>query len=108
MHQKNADITILEVEGDLDLYNTHLLKKAFTEIIANNTKKLILHVSDLTYIDSCGVGTLIYIYSTALKEGVKMIISGLHGQPYKVIELTKLTSFFPFAKSIDEARKKLE
>jgi anti-sigma B factor antagonist len=60
------------------------------------------------YIDSSGIGALIYITSTIKKMNLKLAITNVKGSVKKVIELTKLTGFFPILPSLEEAVKSME
>jgi anti-sigma B factor antagonist len=65
-------------------------------------------MEDVEYIDSSGIGALIYISSTLKKMNLKLAITNIHGSVKKVIELTKLMSYFPIVATLDEAIKKIE
>ena len=41
--------------------------------------------------------------STSKKMNLKLAIASVHGSVKKVIELTKLTGYFPMANSVEEA-----
>jgi anti-sigma B factor antagonist len=62
-------------------------------------------MDDVEYIDSSGIGALIYITSTVKKMSLRLAITNVHGSVKKVIELTKLTNFFPITADLDEAVK---
>ena len=63
----------------------------------------IINLEQVDYIDSSGIGALIYICSTIKKMNLKLAISNIHGSVKKVIELTKLMGYFPIANSVEEA-----
>jgi len=52
--------------------------------------RFIINLENVDYIDSSGIGALIYICSTIRKLGLKLFITNIHGSVKKVIELTKL------------------
>ena len=87
--RKNGEVYIIDVNGEMDLYNSYKLKE------------LVMKMVD--YIDSSGIGALIYICSTIKKMNLKLYISNVHGSVKKVIELTKLMGYFPIANSVEEA-----
>ena len=73
------------------------------KIIEKNIKIFIINLEQVDYIDSSGIGALIYINSTIKKMNLKLAISNIHGSVKKVIELTKLMGYFPIANSVEEA-----
>ena len=73
------------------------------KMIEKNVKSFIINLEAVDYIDSSGIGALIYICSTIKKMNFKLSISNVHGSVKKVIELTKLMGYFPIANSVEEA-----
>ena len=63
----------------------------------------IINLEQVDYIDSSGIGALIYICSTIKKMNLKLSITNIHGSVKKVIELTKLMGYFPIANTVEEA-----
>ena len=101
--RKNGEIYIIDVNGEMDLYNSYKLKELVMKMIEKNVKLFVINLEQVDYIDSSGIGALIYICSTIKKMNLKLAISNIHGSVKKVIELTKLMSYFPIANSVDEA-----
>ena len=103
--RKNNEIYVVDVKGDMDLYNSYKLKDLIKKMIESNVKKIIINLGDVSYIDSSGIGALIHIYSTVKKMNYDIVFVNIHGSVKKVIELTKLTSYFPIVGSIEDAFK---
>ena len=98
--RKNGEIYIIDVNGEMDLYNSYKLKELVMKMLEKNVKNFIIN---LEQVDSSGIGALIYICSTMKKMNLKFAISNVHGSVKKVIELTKLMGYFPIANSVEEA-----
>ena len=101
--RKNGDVYIIDVNGEMDLYNSYKLKELVMKMIEKSVGLFIINLEQVDYIDSSGIGALIYICSTLKKLNLKLAISNIHGSVKKVIELTKLMGFFPIANSVEEA-----
>ena len=101
--RKNGEIYIIDVNGEMDLYNSYKLKELVMKMLEKNVKNFIINLDQVDYIDSSGIGALIYICSTMKKMNLKFAISNVHGSVKKVIELTKLMGYFPIANSVEEA-----
>ena len=101
--RKNGEIYIIDVNGEMDLYNSYKLKELVMKMLEKNVKNFIINLEQVDYIDSSGSGALIYICSTMKKMNLKFAISNVHGSVKKVIELTKLMGYFPIANSVEEA-----
>ncbi len=101
--RKNGDIYIIDVNGEMDLYNSYKLKELVMKMLEKSVKFFVINLEQVDYIDSSGIGALIYICSTVKKMNLKLAIASVHGSVKKVIELTKLTGYFPMANSVEEA-----
>ena len=106
--RKNDEIYIIDVLGEMDLYNSYKLKELIMKMIEKKIEKFIINMEEVEYIDSSGIGALIYITSTIKKMNLNLSITNVHGSVKKVIELTKLSSFFPIFPNLEEAIKSME
>jgi anti-sigma B factor antagonist len=98
---------IIDVNGEMDLYNSYKLKELVMKMLDKNVERFIINLENVDYIDSSGIGALIYICSTIKKMSRALFITNIHGSVKKVIELTKLMGYFPITPTIDEALKRL-
>ena len=101
--RKNGDVYIIDVTGEMDLYNSYKLKELVMKMLEKNVKNFVINLEQVDYIDSSGIGALIYICSTIKKMNLNLAIANMHGAVKQVIELTKLMGYFPIANSIEEA-----
>ncbi|MBO5237019.1 MAG: anti-sigma factor antagonist [Spirochaetaceae bacterium] len=101
--RKNGEVYIIDVNGEMDLYNSYKLKELVMKMLEKSVKSFVINLEQVDYIDSSGIGALIFICSTIKKMNLKLAISNVHGSVKKVIELTKLMGYFPMANSVEEA-----
>jgi anti-sigma B factor antagonist len=105
--RRSGEIYIIDVKGEMDLYNSHRLKELVMKMLEKDIKRFIINLDNVEYIDSSGIGALIYICSTIKKMDFRLVIANIHGSVKRVIELTKLMGYFPIARSLDEALKQV-
>jgi len=74
------------------------LKEALTK-----TQRIVLNLSDVTYIDSGGLGTLVGVYSSARSAGADIKLTGLGQRLRDVLQITKLATVFQVFDSEEEA-----
>ncbi len=106
--RKNGNNYIIDVNGEMDLYNSYKLKELVMKMLEKKVEHFIINLENVDYIDSSGIGALIYICSTIKKMNFRLIITNIHGSVKKVIELTKLMGYFPITNSIEEAILQME
>jgi anti-anti-sigma factor len=62
------DYHVISIPGELDLYNAEKLKETIGCELENESRPLIFDFSDLSYIDSSGIGVLLFIYGRLSKK----------------------------------------
>ena len=103
--RKDGEVYIIDVEGEMDLYNAYKLKELSISLLEKKASRFIINLQDVDYMDSSGIGALIFICSTIKKQNLKLALTNIHGSVKKVIELTKLTSYFPISATMEDALK---
>ena len=97
------NIQLLALEGDMDLYSATQVKEKVVSIWEAGGTRLLVDLTKLNYVDSSGIGVLLYVYTSSQKRGHTVVFCGAHGSVAKVIELTKLTGFLPLEQDREAA-----
>ncbi len=97
------DVVILDIAGEIDLYNAPEIKDIINGLIEEQNFNVIINLEKVTYIDSSGIGALISSLSNLKKYQGGLKIINVYASVRKVFELTKLTSFFDIYDSEEEA-----
>lgn len=103
--EKNS-VVILDIQGEIDLYNAPEIKDTIQKLIEEQKYNIIINLEKVSYIDSSGIGALISSLSNLKKYQGGLKIINVYASVKKVFELTKLTSFFEIYDSEDEALAK--
>ncbi|HZQ68902.1 MAG TPA: STAS domain-containing protein [Terriglobales bacterium] len=69
------------------------LRDTLKKLLAS-TRKLVLNLSGVTYIDSGGLGMLVGVYSSARSSGADIKLTGLGQKLRDVLQITKLVTVF--------------
>ncbi len=101
--KENNNIVILDIEGEIDLYNAPTLKDMIKKYMNEQKYNIIINLAKVSYIDSSGIGALISSLSNLKKYQGGLKITNVRGSVKKVFELTKLTNFFEIYEEEDEA-----
>jgi anti-sigma B factor antagonist len=90
-----AHVTILDVEGRIVLgEEIGHLRDAVRSLVANGTKKIILNLANVDYIDSSGVGELVGSFTTVRNAGGELKLMNLTQKVHDVLHVTKLYTVF--------------
>lgn len=87
--------TIFDVTGDIDLANSPTVRKALLkEIRDNRTPRVVMNLSNVRYIDSSGVASLVEGLKAARDVGSRFILFGLSTSAREVLQLSRLLKIF--------------
>lgn len=102
---KSGDVLICALEGEVDINTSPVLRKSFEEIIKKNEKKVLVEFSQVSYIDSSGLATLIEMFQRLKKIGGVMRFSGMNQKIKNTFEITKLHKLFEIFETKETALK---
>ena len=85
------DQRILLLKGPITIET----KAHFEEALRKETAEtMILDLSDVPYIDSVGLGSLVATYISHQKRGRCLVLTGVKPRVGKILEITKVKDFF--------------
>lgn len=95
LESKNTDeFLVLYPKGELDVYNTKKFKEKSLKIYEKDKKDILFDFSELEYLDSTGLGSLIFILKEIEKNGNKIVIENINNSIMKLFKITKLEDMF--------------
>jgi anti-sigma B factor antagonist len=100
-HEGGAVIVV--ANGEIDLRHTPDFHKALADICTARPEKLIIHLGDVSYMDSSGVGTLVEIFRRMKDHGGRMMLVAPTERVRSLFEITRLDRFFAIFATEDEA-----
>jgi anti-anti-sigma factor len=92
--------TILRLKGPLTLSTLFLLQDTLREIPNVDT---VIDVSEVPYIDSAGLGTILSRWSHTQRNGHKFALTGVSPRIEVLLEITKVNTVLPMFKTAEEA-----
>ena len=78
--------------GDMDAASVKEQRPVLDELAASS-EDVTLDLSKTEFIDSSGVGALVFIYKRLLAGKLKLRVVGLKGQPLQLLTHLRLTDF---------------
>ena len=88
--QQIGDVTVVEMSGRLHLGNSlSYAENAINRLIDGGTRKLVIDLAQLEYIDSSGLGMLIYCSGRMQQSGGRMRVAGAGGPVARVFEIAQ-------------------
>jgi anti-sigma B factor antagonist len=86
-----AGVAILDLTGRLILSDGEkVFRDRIDDLIARGHKAVLVNLRDVTYLDSAGVGVMVWKYVTLKRQGGTLKLLGLHQRTHRVLAVTKL------------------
>jgi anti-sigma B factor antagonist len=90
-----GDVAVVDLEGRITLgESTGLLRDNFRQLLAQGTKKIVLNLGGVSYVDSAGLGELVGVYTTAKNQGGGVKLLNLQKKLNDLLQVTKLHTVF--------------
>jgi anti-sigma B factor antagonist len=104
----NKDLVLIVLTGDLiGGFETERLYREIDESIENGTKRCVVDLSQVRFLNSSGIGMLITLLAKFRKRGGDLAIMRPSDQLKKLLIITKLEAIFQSVDFADEAFSKL-
>jgi len=95
---------LLHLTGEVDLSNSSDVRTCLLEIL-NDGHSVIVDFSELKYIDSSGMATLVEGLNIAKKNNLNLYIAAANGAPKQVLELTRLNQVFTMVDTVGDIKE---
>lgn len=90
-----GDVSVVDVSGRITLgEGSSALRDCLRDLMAQNNKKILLNLSDVSYIDSSGIGELVSGFTTVANSGGTLKLLGLTRRVKDLLQITKLYTVF--------------
>jgi anti-sigma B factor antagonist len=101
---RNGACSVVHIHGEIDLKTSPELRDALLDLFRKRSQeRVILDFQGVTYIDSSGVASLIEGLHEAKTKKARLILANLGDSARHVLDLTRLTSVFEIAKTVEDA-----
>jgi anti-sigma B factor antagonist len=93
--RETDDVAVLDLDGRIVLgEESSALREAVKGLLAAGRKKIVLNLSNITQIDSSGLGTLVASHSSARAAGASLRLCNLGARFNELLQVTKLYTVF--------------
>jgi anti-sigma B factor antagonist len=97
------DTHIVAVAGEIDLFTAPEFKQRMSELIDAGRSRLVVDLSETTFIDSSSLGVLIGAHRRLRARGGRLLVACDHAPILKTFRVTGLDGVFTLAPSVEEA-----
>ena len=101
--QNRDGATIVQPAGEVDLARSPVLRSTLGSEIAKEPNRLVLDLSQVVYMDSSGVATLVEALQQCRSRKTTLVLSGLQDRVRSVFEIAKLDAVFTIRTDLESA-----
>ncbi|GAB4184388.1 MAG: hypothetical protein Kow00108_21960 [Calditrichia bacterium] len=100
----DRDICIMEISGNMmGGPDTQELHEKVKNALGDGIKKIVIDLSNVKWMNSSGLGTLMSTYSSITRESATVKLAGTTEKIKSLLIITKLLQFFENYESVDRA-----
>ena len=92
--RKVGDVTVLDCEGRIVFGDESISLRDKVKAILPNSRKIVLNLSSVNYIDSGGIGILVSLFTSARTAGGDIKLANLTKRVGDLLQITKLLTVF--------------
>ncbi len=106
-YEDHETITVLTVSGDLTADQVDAFRRSCLERFAAGIRDVVLDMEHMTFVDSAGLETLLWVIDEAGEMGGQLRIVKPDSTVRKILEVSRLDRRFDIHESIESAAKSL-
>lgn len=105
VRMEGQKIAVVTLGGEVDIVRSPDLQVSLKNAIGQTPKGggVVVDLSEVTYMDSSGVATLVRGLQLSRKKGVGLVLCSLQDRVRSIFEIARLDTVFPIAGTLDEA-----
>src|SRR6267143_5679509 len=99
-HERSNDVPL---KGEIDLHVSPSVTASLNQMIEKRPERLVVDLSEVTYIDSAGLAALIEAMQKVEGYGGKFLLAGLQETVRSIFEISRLDQVFQIFPDADAA-----
>lgn len=99
-----ADVPVIELEGEVDVYTAPQLKQQMISLLESGAKQMVVDLTKVEYFDSTALGVLIGGLKRIRERDGNLSLICPNPRIRRVFEITGLDKIFDIYNSTDEAK----
>lgn len=90
-----GDVTVIDAVGRITLgEGSSIFRDTLKDLTAKGSKKLLLNLGEVTYIDSSGIGEMVSGFTSVTNQGGQLKLLNLTKRVKDLLQITKLYTVF--------------
>ena len=86
---------IVQLTGEMDALGCSQIRKDFEALTQQTHHHTLLDINNINFIDSSGIGAIVFLFKRLKEQGRTLEIIGVQGQPQELMKLLRIDSAIP-------------
>lgn len=91
----SQNILTIGLEGDMDALGCNQVRPSLEKIINTQNNKVLLDLTQVRFLDSSGIGVIVFLYKRLKAKGRALEIINVQGQPQEFMDLLRIGKAIP-------------
>ena len=101
--RREGGAIVLSAEGEVTVFSSPALREVLRRAADEKPGRLVLDLSQTSYIDSSGVATLVEALQSVNRHKGQLVLAGMNDRVRGVFEIARLDTVFRIASDVQEA-----
>jgi len=95
--RREDDVHTIALAGEMDLANAPDVERELIRVEATNATKIVIDLSELTFMDSTGIRLLITAHARSRTDGDRLLLVRPPARVFRVLTIAGVDGLLPFA-----------
>ncbi|WP_232323322.1 STAS domain-containing protein [Photobacterium sp. J15] len=91
----------LTLQDEFDAHIARQMEPQFETLSKTEDDELIIDMTQVQFIDSCGIGAIVFLYKRLKSRGKKLRLLNVNGQPRQLMTMLRINKVIPLITSAE-------
>ncbi|WP_087025896.1 STAS domain-containing protein [Thaumasiovibrio subtropicus] len=91
----------LTLQHEFDAHAAKELESTLEELSQTERQDIIIDLTEVSFIDSCGIGAIVFLYKRLKSRGRSLRLLNVNGQPRQLLNMLRIDKVIPLISSAE-------
>ncbi|PSU33103.1 STAS domain-containing protein [Photobacterium lutimaris] len=91
----------LTLQNEFDAHLARQMEPEFETLSQTDNDELIIDMTEVQFIDSCGIGAIVFLYKRLKSRGKTLRLLNVNGQPRQLMKMLRIDKVIPLITSAE-------
>ncbi|EAR53585.1 hypothetical anti-anti-sigma regulatory factor [Photobacterium sp. SKA34] len=101
MFASSSSVIALALQDEFDAQRARELESEFDVLSQTERMELVIDMTKVQFIDSCGIGAIVFLYKRLKSRGRRLRLLNVNGQPRELMQMLRIDKVIPLITSAE-------